>query len=152
MKYLYVYPELCTGCRECSLACSLSKFGECNPKKAAISIVRDEFDRFEYPIICMQCDDPQCLKFCPQNAYYKEDGIIKYNADKCIKCRFCATICPHCAITVLDKEVVKCDLCEGDPKCVKVCSTNALRYEEETADLAKRRKELAKKILESSSK
>ena len=38
-KASYVDPEKCTGCRECSVACSLYKFGECNPKKAAISIV-----------------------------------------------------------------------------------------------------------------
>ena len=55
MKYLYVYPEKCTGCRECSLACSLNKFGECNPKKAAITVIRDEFNRYELPIICFQC-------------------------------------------------------------------------------------------------
>jgi Fe-S-cluster-containing hydrogenase component 2 len=151
MKYLYAYPELCSGCKECSIACSLGKFGECNPKKAAVSVIRDEFERFEYPIICMQCEDALCLKFCPQNAYYKESTpageVIKYNKDKCIKCRFCATICPHCAITVLDNEVVKCDLCDDNPKCVKVCSTGALKYEEETAELSARRKKLAQKIL-----
>ena len=43
MKYLFVYPKLCTRCRECSLVCSLSKFGECNPKNVAISVVRDKF-------------------------------------------------------------------------------------------------------------
>ncbi|MFA5793460.1 MAG: 4Fe-4S dicluster domain-containing protein [Candidatus Brocadiia bacterium] len=156
MKHLYVSPELCTGCKECSLACSLGKFGECNPKKAAISVVRDEFERFEYPIICMQCEDAPCLKFCPQNAYYKESTpageVIKYNEDKCIKCRFCATICPYCAIAVLDNDVVKCDLCTGDPekrgpKCAKVCSTGALKYEEETTELNDRRKTLARKVL-----
>ncbi|MDI6733751.1 MAG: 4Fe-4S dicluster domain-containing protein [Planctomycetota bacterium] len=148
MKYLYVYPELCTGCRECSLICSLSKFEECNPKKSAISIVRDELERFECPIICMQCEDAPCLKYCPQNAYCLENGVIKYDSTKCIKCRFCATICPYGAITVLNNDIVKCDLCNGDPKCVKVCSTNAIRYEEETQELAERRKGLAKKLLQ----
>jgi anaerobic carbon-monoxide dehydrogenase iron sulfur subunit len=149
MKHLYVYPELCTGCRECSLACSLSKFGECNPKKAAISVVRDEFERLEYPLICMQCEDALCLKFCPQNAYSRQDdGIIKYDSTKCIKCHFCATICPYAAITVNHNDIVKCDLCSGDPKCVKVCSTNAIRYEEETLELSEKRMNLARKILQ----
>ena len=157
MKYLYVYPELCTGCRECSIACSLSKFGECNPKKAAISVVRDEFERLEYPLICMQCEDALCMKFCPQNAYYRDNlpdgqgqacGVVKYDSTKCIKCRFCATVCPYAAITVHHNDIVKCDLCSGDPKCVKVCSTKAIRYEEETLELADRRKGLAKKLLQ----
>jgi Fe-S-cluster-containing hydrogenase component 2 len=148
MKYLYVYPELCTGCRECSIACSLSKFGECNPKKAAISVVRDEFERLEYPLICMQCEDALCMKFCPQNAYYRDNGVVKYDSTKCIKCRFCATVCPYAAITVQHNDIVKCDLCSGDPKCVKVCSTKAIRYEEETLELADRRNGLAKKLLQ----
>ena len=147
MKYLYLYPELCTGCRECSLSCSLSKFGECNPKKAAISVVRDEFERLEYPLICMQCEDALCLKFCPQNAYSRENGVIKYDSTKCIKCRFCATICPYAAITVHHNDIIKCDLCSGDPKCVKVCSTNAIRYEEVTLELAEKRKNLTKKLV-----
>ncbi|MEK7449476.1 MAG: 4Fe-4S dicluster domain-containing protein [Planctomycetota bacterium] len=147
MKYLYVYPELCTGCRECSLACSLTKFGECNPKKAAISVVRDEFERFEYPIICLHCSDALCQKFCPQNAYYPENGILKWDKNKCIKCRFCATVCPYAAITIMDNEIIKCDLCNGDPKCVKVCSTQAIRYEEETHELTDQRNTLAKKVL-----
>lgn len=146
MKYLYFYPELCTGCRECSLACSLSKFGECNPKKAAITIVRDEFERFECQLVCMQCEDALCMKFCPQNAYYKENNVIKWDKNKCIKCRFCATVCPYAAITVMHNEIIKCDLCNGDPKCVKLCSTNAIKYEEETRELADRRKALARKL------
>ncbi len=30
--------------------------------------------------------------------------------------------------------VLKCDLCGGDPICVKVCPTGALRYEPVTQD------------------
>ena len=30
--------------------------------------------------------------------------------------------------------VLKCDLCDGDPICVKVCPTGALNYEPETLD------------------
>jgi len=145
------------------MACSLSKFGECNPKKSAISVVRDEFERIEYPLICMQCEDAPCMKFCPQNAYSRDNGlsaptgvgtqagVVKYDASKCIKCRFCATICPYAAITVCHNEIVKCDLCSGDPKCVKVCSTDAIRYEEETLELAERRKDLARRVLQKES-
>ncbi len=41
---------------------------------------------------------------------------------------------PYNAISVLDGEVVKCDLCGGDPKCVKYCSTGAIQYLEETEE------------------
>jgi Fe-S-cluster-containing hydrogenase component 2 len=130
------------------MACSLSKFGECNPKKAAISVVRDEFLRYEMPIVCTQCEDPVCLKFCHQNAYsIDEDGVVIRDDDKCIGCRMCAVLCPYNAITTLDGEIIKCDLCDGDPKCVKYCSTEAVQYLEETEDLEKRRREMAERIL-----
>ncbi|MBU0497572.1 MAG: 4Fe-4S dicluster domain-containing protein [Candidatus Thermoplasmatota archaeon] len=147
MKRLYVYPEKCTGCRECSLACSLTKFGECNPKKAAISVVRDEFNRYELPIICYQCDDPVCHKFCHQNAYFIKDGVVLHNEDKCVGCRLCAVLCPYNAITTLNSEIIKCDLCDGDPQCVKYCSTQAIQYLEETDELEKRRKKMAEHFL-----
>lgn len=147
MKYLYAYPEKCTGCRECALACSLSKFGECNPKKAAITVVRDEFERFEFPMVCFHCEDPVCMKYCHQSAYTMVDGVVIRDADRCIGCRMCAVLCPYNAISVLDGEVVKCDLCDGDPKCVKYCSTEAIQYLEETEELEARRKELARRVL-----
>jgi Fe-S-cluster-containing hydrogenase component 2 len=147
MKRLYVYPEKCTGCRECSLACSLKKFGVCNPKKAAITVIRDEFNRYEVPIVCMQCDDPLCLKFCHQNAYEVKDGIIVRDEGRCIGCRMCVMLCPYGTITAIDGEIVKCDLCEGDPRCAKYCSTGAVQYLDETEELEKRRKSIVERII-----
>jgi carbon-monoxide dehydrogenase iron sulfur subunit len=148
VKYLYFYPEKCTGCRQCSIACSLKQFGECNPKAGAISIVRDEFDRYELQFVCMQCDDPKCVEACMTNALYKdEDGIVKLNEDKCIGCRMCVAACPYAAINSLNDKIIKCDLCDGDPVCVKYCSTNAIVYKEETKELVARRKEMADKLL-----
>ena len=147
MKHLVTYPEKCTGCRLCSLACSLKKFGECNPRRAAITVVRDEFKRYEYPIVCSQCEDPVCLRYCHQNAYSLNDGVIVRDEDRCIGCRLCAAVCPFNAITVFDKEIVKCDLCSGDPECVKYCSTGAVQYVEETKVQEQRRKEMVEKIL-----
>ena len=46
------------------------------------------------------------------------------------------------------KVVIKCDLCDGDPVCVKFCPTGAIKYEEPVkATLAKRR-EKAEKVWE----
>lgn len=147
MKKLFTYPERCTGCRQCSLACSLTRYGECNPKKAAITIVRDEFDRYEFPLVCLQCDDPICVRMCPQNALVKENGVVKRDEDKCIGCKLCVVMCPYSAITVLGNELIQCDLCGGDPECVKFCVTDAIQYVEETEELSKRRKELVVKLL-----
>jgi Fe-S-cluster-containing hydrogenase component 2 len=38
-------------------------------------------------------------------------------------------VCPFSGLRVLsDRKVVKCDLCGGDPYCVKYCETGALKY------------------------
>jgi Fe-S-cluster-containing hydrogenase component 2 len=38
-------------------------------------------------------------------------------------------VCPFLGLQVLsDRKVVKCDLCEGDPYCVKYCETGAIQY------------------------
>lgn len=149
MKFLFADPEKCTGCMQCAVACSLKKFGECNPKKSAIILVRDEFEGFEVPVFCFQCDEAPCITACSVNALYREDGIVKYDKDKCIGCRLCATVCPFSAITTYLRDVVKCDLCDGDPTCVKYCATKAITYEDELSEVHKRRKEYVKRFLDS---
>ena len=148
MKYLHFYPEKCSGCRQCSIACSLKHFGECNPKAGAISIVRDDFDRFEMQFVCMHCDEPQCAAACMTKAMYKdEDGIVKRDEDKCIGCRMCVVACTYAAVNSLNDKIIKCDLCDGDPLCVKYCSTKAIVYEEETKELVARRREMVERLM-----
>ena len=148
MKYLYTYPDKCSGCRQCSISCALNKLGECNPKKGAISILRDEFARYEIQFVCLQCDEPECTTVCMKSAIAKgEDGIVRVDKEKCIGCRMCVVACPYGAITSFDGDIIKCDLCDGDPVCVKYCSTDAVIYEEESEELVDRRKELASLIL-----
>ena len=83
MKYLFTYPEKCTGCRQCAIACALSKTGECNPKTGAINVLRDEFERYEIQFVCLQCEDPECVPVCMKNAIAKgPDGIVRIDKDE----------------------------------------------------------------------
>jgi Fe-S-cluster-containing hydrogenase component 2 len=151
VKFLYSYPELCSGCRQCSISCALNKFGECNPKKGAINVIRDEFERYEMPVVCVQCDEPACVAVCVKSAITRdESGIIKIDKDKCIGCRMCVAACPFGAVFSFKGDIIKCDLCDGEPVCINYCSTNALVYEEETEELQRRRKELTKIVLKQS--
>ena len=119
-------------------------------QEAAITVVRDEFQKYEVPLVCLQCDDPLCVRMCPQNAVTKVEGHVVRDTEKCIGCRFCAVICPYSAITVLGKDLVQCDLCNGDPTCVKFCATKAIEYLEDTEELLRRRRDFVERMLHGS--
>lgn len=148
MKYLFFYPEKCTGCKQCAIACSLKHFGECNPKKGAISILRDEFERYEAQFVCLQCEDPECVAVCMKNAITKDsDDIVRIDEDKCIGCRMCVIACPYGGALSFKGHIIKCDLCDGEPVCIKYCSTDAIVYEEETEEIMERRKKMVNALL-----
>jgi len=57
--------------------------------------------RFQ-PMLCMHCQNPECVRVCPTGASYKrEDGIVDIDQDKCIGCGSCILACPYDARTKL---------------------------------------------------
>jgi Fe-S-cluster-containing dehydrogenase component len=72
------------------------------------------------------------VKACPVEAFHRDEktGAVLIDDDVCIGCRLCIDECPFGGISIdPDKErVIKCDLCGGDPQCVKYCPTSALQY------------------------
>ena len=105
---------------------------ECNPKLSMIRIIKDEENGIDLPLVCQQCETPVCMKICPVDAVIRDDkiGIVKIKGERCIGCRMCQLVCPLGAISLhpTQRAMVKCDLCEGDPECVKWCTTNAISY------------------------
>lgn len=48
------------------------------------------------PQPCMQCKDAPCVSACPVNAsYYRSDGIVMMDYNRCIGCRYCEAACPY---------------------------------------------------------
>ncbi|MEM1582715.1 MAG: 4Fe-4S dicluster domain-containing protein, partial [Candidatus Bathyarchaeia archaeon] len=80
----------------------------------------------EVPHLCAQCHDYPCVEACPTGALStsKETGAVIVDREKCIACGRCIDACPGKVpyIHPTDNYAVICDLCNGDPKCVKVCS------------------------------
>lgn len=132
-KVLAVDPNLCTGCRVCELVCSLNKEGECNPRKSRIRVLKMDKEGFDFPLFCQHCGEPLCREVCPVNAITRDGktGAMVLNEKVCIGCRSCSLACPFGVISYDSEKGVsrKCDLCEGEPKCVMFCETGALRYE-----------------------
>ncbi len=115
----------CTGCRYCEIACSLVKNnGIINPQKSVIRVKSDILSGKDYPVVCLQCDKEYCKTSCPHEALIKNSlGILTVNEELCDGCMKCAEACPFHAI-YFDEDrhaAAKCDLCGGDPECVKFC-------------------------------
>jgi len=130
-KVLLYDPERCTGCRYCEIACTYWHFNEISLKKAHLHIIfEEETNEFE-AIYCQHCEEPVCVAVCPADAAIKDEetGLVKINPIRCIGCQTCNVACPLSVpwFNEANRVSMKCDFCDGDPQCVKVCSPKALR-------------------------
>lgn len=121
--------NLCGGCDYCEVICSFYHHGVCNPEKSAIRAVRVE-PGIDIPSVCHQCHNAPCAAACPVGALYRDEklGAVLVDEKKCFGCGDCVPACPFGEIFMHpDLPVpVKCDLCHGDPKCVKYCFKGAI--------------------------
>ena len=142
-KGLIIDPLKCLGCRACELACSMVKSGESGIYKSCIKNIRFFDDYFFYPNVCAQCETPYCAMVCPTSALSKnlDTGVVELVEDKCVGCKICLVACPFGAIHMVESTPIKCDLCDGDPVCVKFCRPEALVYGE-TEDIGAGRRVL----------
>jgi len=131
-KVLVVHPQKCTGCRICEQWCSWSHHTVVNPAKSRIAIHRLHHRYINVPVACSQCTKAPCIDVCPEGSISRDPetfGLI-LDQETCIGCRLCLESCPRGCIKV-DAEAgmpLLCDLCEGDPQCVKHCPEDAIRY------------------------
>lgn len=138
MKKLAIDPaRQCVGCRQCELACSLVHEGSFAPWLSRVKVERKEDIVFSSPIICRHCPDVPCAAACPVDAIIKSEATGAYYVDSrlCIGCLQCIEACPHDAIFFNNAKGValKCDMCGGDPACVKACPAYVI-IEEVDAD------------------
>lgn len=84
---------------------------------------------------CNHCTDAPCVEICPTEAlFFREDGIVDFDKDRCIGCKSCMQACPYDALYI-DPETrtaAKCNYCAHridiglEPACVNVCPEHAI--------------------------
>jgi Fe-S-cluster-containing dehydrogenase component len=87
----------CIGCGYCTLACQAHN--DVNPEIQWNRVLaagevggKDVF----LPRPCMQCAKAPCVEVCPVKAsYYRPDGIVMMDYERCIGCRYCEVACPY---------------------------------------------------------
>jgi len=88
---------------------------------------------------CMHCIDPACVNACMIGALKKREfGIVSWDAELCIGCRYCAVACPFevpkFEWAKANPKVVKCELCKErlqagqEPACTAVCPRHAVIF------------------------
>jgi Fe-S-cluster-containing hydrogenase component 2 len=140
MKRIIIHPEKCTGCRLCESICVLYNDKVNDLSRSRIRILKKHSLGLSTPIVCFQCKKPPCGKACPVNAISKDsNGWVKIDEEQCIGCEACVSECPFGVMMALPDKVVKCELCGGDPQCVKYCMTGAIEYGDLEATTRERR-------------
>jgi Fe-S-cluster-containing dehydrogenase component len=87
----------CIGCGYCSLACEAHN--DINPEIQwnRVTTAGEVAGKTVFlPRPCMNCAKAPCVDVCPvQASYYRNDGIVMMDYDRCIGCRYCETACPY---------------------------------------------------------
>ena len=149
-KVLLIDYEKCVGCLTCTQACSVKHTGTVNPLLSRIAAVKLQMGIECINVVCMQCESAACEIICPAKAISLDEllGRKVVDYDICIGCKMCMTVCPFGCMNFdsINKRVFKCELCDGDPICVKFCQYDALQYIEPSEQVTMKRTVLAEKV------
>ena len=90
--------SVCTGCEHCIRSCNASN--DINPEmswnRIQVSENEESGAHTFTTVACQHCEDAPCVSVCPVGAsYYREDGIVMMDYNKCIGCRYCQVACPY---------------------------------------------------------
>lgn len=121
--------EKCIGCKLCQQACSGAHEGVFNVTLARLHVESyyEDQDLKVGARVCTLCG--ACAEACPFSAISMEDDRLHFDQESCQNCGICVETCPEGVIVQKEDCVGVCDLCNGDPWCVKYCPHGALSCE-----------------------
>ena len=116
---MVIHQDRCIDCERCVEACAATNSVPEEGYRTRI-LQKDTLDaigqkREFIPVLCNQCNLPQCTRVCPTKATYKnqQNGIVMMDITKCIGCLTCQEACPYNARYFNEKKqaVDKCNFC-----------------------------------------
>lgn len=141
---MVVRQNLCIDCERCLAACKTTNSVPGYGYRTAIlekHVPEAVGQKTEFiPVLCMQCNDPPCVRACPTRASYKDEqnGIVRIEEKKCIGCKACMVACPYNARYFNNERhaIDKCDFCfdtrlskgETLTACAEACPTGARTF------------------------
>ena len=130
---LRINANKCTACKACELACSFNKEGVFAPSLSRIRVVQLHDAGMNVPVACTNCADAPCISACPTGAIFRDAAVpvVRINEEDCIGCSACVLACPFGAVDMNEERgvAIMCDLCGGNPTCVKHCIYGALEFD-----------------------
>ncbi len=130
IKYvLDVDVSKCNGCLECVYACSQARFGVIDVSRSCIRVITERAIVINVSV-CRHCRPAPCVEVCEFGALKYDDSIgrVVLDPELCNNCKACLAVCPFNAIVDVGESMIKCDLCDGNPKCVSACKRGAIKY------------------------
>ena len=140
MQYGFVIDNRkCIGCHACTVACKsehdvpigVNRTWVKQTEKGTFPNTRRVFSVLR----CNHCSNAPCATICPTEALFiREDGIVDFDARRCIGCKSCMQACPYDALYI-DPEThtaAKCNYCAHrtdiglQPACVNICPEEAI--------------------------
>jgi Fe-S-cluster-containing hydrogenase component 2 len=131
---LAFHPEKCNDCLECEKACVKAHPSSVAAGKPRIKVSKDDGGK-RVAMMCVHCDSCPPSEVCPSALFeFHDDG--KYwtlDEHRCFACMACIPRCPYDGVFFEGafgvETAYSCDLCAGDPACVKACKAGALTLE-----------------------
>ena len=151
-KVLLIDPFKCDGCKECETACAARHAGYRRIARKRIEVMGTGADdgNFFVPFTCQQCVDAPCMAVCPKNAITRDLDLARVVVDTslCVGCTMCVSACPTGSMAFAHDLgfPYKCELCDGEPQCVRVCKPKALEYVEPYRFQSQRRQQTATRL------
>jgi Fe-S-cluster-containing dehydrogenase component len=148
---------LCIGCKACVVACRDANGlpPSRDEKTGGLHDMQTDLDGTTRNVIklyqegsvwsfvksqCMHCVDPACVSVCMIGGLSKnpESGIVEYDRDRCVGCRYCQVACPF-NVPKFEWQsatpcITKCEMCRHrqaqgrEPACTEVCPRDAVIF------------------------